>query len=313
MRVYVPRGFVANALHTPPAAPRGPRGMLDESAFDDGMRYRVLERMRSVLIAPAMSGRSVLERIVAGDHPREDDWYRELREDTSDGVVRSWHLEESFSWEFWRLMGKAGYRPEVYFFMLPGVLLGVLLFFLQWISGALGGVPYVGAIVGYFQVVSMPIAVMTSMFGACVGAWIGWMRAYNKMFYQTIILDGGKRYLLAAFPLEFLVEHATLTASGDFLLVLPPKKCCVEAGGGDRCSCDFRKVYEEDYKLAKPAASTKGDPEASNRYLLVSLFGMVGRECTPLPDPKVNPLVRRAPALALVAALYVIAFFLLQS
>lgn len=313
MRVHVPKGFVANALHTPPAAPRGPRGMQSETAFDDGMRYRVLERMRAVKDAPALSGKSVRERMASGDHPRKDSWYEELRKDDADGVVRGWHMEESFSWQFWKLMGKAGYRPEVYFFILPGLMLGGLLFFLQWIGGALGGLPYLGAIVGYFQVVSMPVAVMTSLFGAFVGGWIGWMRAYNKMFYQTIILDGGKRYLLAAFPLEFLVDHATLTASGDFLLVLPPKRCCYEAGGGDKCPCDFRKVYEEDYKLARPAASTAGDPEASNRYLLVSLFGMVGKECTPLPRPEVNPLVRRAPALVLIAFLYIVAFFLLQS
>ena len=292
--------------------------MPSEPEFDEGMRYRVLVRMRE---APGGRTRSEVEvlaaaakkRAASGNRADKDGWYDELRQDKRDAKQQGWHAEETLNWEFWRLIGKAGYRPEVYFFMLPGAALGGLLMFLQWLSGALAGVPYVAGVVGYFQSVPIPIAVLTSLTGMGVGAWIGWMRAYNKMFYQTIIDDGGKRYVLAAFPLEFLIEHATLTATRDFLLVLPPKRCCFEAGGGDRCDCDYRPLYEEDYLLAKPAASTAGDPEASSRYLYVSLFSMVGRQCTPLPEPETSALLKRAPALALVCGLYVVAFFLLQS
>lgn len=296
-----------------PRPPRGPEPEPDYNDPDAGMRYHVLRRMRESADGAYVRQTAVEQRISDGKPPWDDVWYDEVRRDKSDEEVLCWHLDEVWTLKFWKLMGKRKMRGEVYFFAIPGLMLGLLLWALQWLAGALGGIPYVGIAVNALQGIALPVVIGTSITGFVAGGAFGWMRAYSRMFVQSIILDGGKRHLLAAFPQEFLIKHATLTATGDFLLILPPKACCVEAGGGDNCDCGFRPFQEADLLLAKPAASTDGDPEAANRYLLVKLFGMVGKRCTPLPDPESGELLKRAGAITLVVMLYVVGFFLIQS
>lgn len=201
-------------------------------------------------------------------HPRYDDLYSQLDEDSRDLTEHRYTFNEALMDKQFRNMLKdlgiynsttGPLMGVLMTLMLCGVLAFAIFQYGQWYEGG-GGIADIA--LGLLAALPWWSSVFVAVVACPFVYWWRMMAAYNQVMTRVYIVDGHKRVIVCDYPNYLMANRGVgdQLTTGEFVLALEP--CCIDMN----CAHPLRKIYERDLEFGLKSASTTGVEAAAAKY-----------------------------------------------